>query len=220
MTPDALLFDLDGLLIDTEVLSKRAFEDTTSHFDIGDQLEVFLSLVGTNDQHHREQLEKKLAPLVDATEFRKHWNNRFNELLNHEPVPLLPGVMEVLEYAKTAKIKCAVATSSTPPAAEKKIADAGIRDSFPTLTCGDQVKISKPDPEIYVKAGASVNANMTRSVGLEDSANGVRAALGAGLNVIQIPNLVAPSADLLKLGHKVCDSMHEVLALLQEDKLV
>jgi len=112
-------------------------------------------------------------------------------------------VIEVLEYAKEAKIKCAVATSSTTTAGEKKIADAGIRDYFLTITCGDQVEISKPHPEIYRKAGASVNADMAKSIGLEDSENGVKSATAAGLNVIQIPNLVPPSEELLKLGHRI-----------------
>ena len=60
---------------------------------------------------------------------------------------------------------------------------------------------------------------MAKSVGLEDSENGVKSATAAGLNVIQIPNLVPPSEELLKLGHRVCDSMYDVLALLKDDTI-
>jgi len=61
---------------------------------------------------------------------------------------------------------------------------------------------------------------MAQSIGLEDSANGVRAAHAAGLNVVQVPNLVPPTEELLKFGHRVCDSMHDVLALLKNDTLL
>ncbi len=219
MTPDALLFDLDGLLLDTEVLSKRAFEHATELYELGDQTDFFLSLVGTNEQHHNARIDDVFGDKIDPIAFRSNWNQRFKQMINEKPVPLLPGVKETLEYANNANIKCAVATSSTTTAGEKKIADAGIRDYFLTITCGDQVAISKPHPEIFEKAGASVNADMSRSVGLEDSANGVRAAHGAGLYVIQVPNLVPPTEELLSLGHHVCDSMYDVLELLKNDAL-
>ena len=217
MTPDAMLFDLDGLLLNTEVFSQRAFLATVEAHNLGDQTDFFLSLVGTNEQHHNNRVREELGHLVDPVVFRDEWNSRFREFMQTEQIDLLPGVIEVLEYAKDAKIKCAVATSSTTTAGEKKIIDAGIRDYFLTITCGDQVEISKPHPEIYRKAGASVNADMAKSIGLEDSANGVKSATAAGLNVIQIPNLVPPSEELLKLGHRVCDSMFDVLALLKDD---
>lgn len=215
MTPDAMLFDLDGLLLNTEVFSKRAFEETVDDYKLGEQTDFFLTLVGTNEAHHNKRVDEEFGDKIDPVAFRRDWNTRFHDFLATETIDVLPGVIEVLEHANQNGIKCAVATSSGTEAANKKIKDAGLRDYFLTITCGDQVEVSKPHPEIYQKAGASVNADMSRSYGLEDSANGVQAAHGAGLNVIQIPNLVAPSDELLKLGHTVCDSMFDVLSLLK-----
>lgn len=220
MTPDALLFDLDGLLLDTEVLAKQAFDETSRVYKIGDQTELFMSLVGTNEAHHTYRLEDVLSELCDPVKFRQHWNDHFHHLINTETVAILPGVTEVLEYADSHNIKCAVATSSSTSAAAKKLTDAGIRDYFLTVTCGDMVAISKPHPEIFEKAAASVNARPSRSIGLEDSANGVKAAHAAGLHVIQIPNVVPPSAELLSLGHRICNDMHEVLELLQRGEAI
>ena len=220
MTPDAMLFDLDGLLINTEEFSKRSFESASAEFKLGDRIDLFLSLIGTNEQHHNQRLDEELRDAVDPVAFRECWIEHFHQLLAKEPIGLMPGVSEILTYANEVGIKCAVATSSTTPAAEKKISEAGIREHFQTITCGDQVAISKPHPEIYEKAGASVNADMSRSIGLEDSANGVRAAHAAGLHVIQIPDLVVPSDELLQLGHRVCDSLHDVLELLKKDALL
>ncbi len=220
MTPDALLFDLDGLLIDTERFSKLAFDGAAEEFKIGDHTDMFLSLVGTNEETHRLRLTKALEHLVDVEAFRANWIERFHQLLEEDTISVLPGVLEVLSHARDAKIKCAVATSSGTDAAAQKIADAGIAEFFLTVTCGDQVENSKPFPEIYLKAGASIDADMSRSIGLEDSENGVKAAHAAGLSVIQIPNLVQPSAELLTIGHTVCQDMFEVVSLLQDDKLL
>lgn len=220
MTPDALLFDLDGLLVDTERYSKQAFEETANDFKLGDQTDFFLSLVGTNEETHANRMQETLGHLIDVIAFRKNWIDRFHQHLDENSISALPGVIDVLTFARDAKIKCAVATSSGTDAAAGKIDEAGLSEFFITVTCGDQVQNSKPFPEIYLKAGASVNADMSRSVGLEDSANGVKAAHAAGLSVVQVPNLVPPSIELLTIGHTVCKDMYEVLALLENDKLL
>jgi len=113
-------------------------------------------------------------------------------------------------------VKTAVATSSTTKAAEKKLADTGIGKYFKAVVCGDQVAQSKPHPDIFIKAGKSINANMSLSIGLEDSVNGVKSAHAAGLNVIQIPNIVPPSVEVSQLGVRVCDSMLDVLELIKD----
>ncbi len=212
---EAAIFDMDGLLVDTERFSKQAFQQTAQDYGLEHRIELFLSLVGTNEQTHRELLHQELEPEVDATRFRRDWVDCFHQLISEKPVPLLDGVQEVLEWLQGQNIKCAVATSSGTVAAEKKLRETGIRDFFQTVTCGDQVARSKPHPDIYLQAVESVGANASCSIGLEDSPNGVRAAVAAGLHVIQVPNLVQPDDHLLTLGHRVCGTMHEVLTLVQ-----
>ncbi|OED37277.1 hypothetical protein AB833_24295 [Chromatiales bacterium (ex Bugula neritina AB1)] len=217
---DSVIFDMDGLLIDTERFSQDAFERTVQAFNLDGYTELFLSLVGTNEEAHRKRLSEELDPHVDSMQFRQHWIDSFHQLMAEETVPLLDGVQEALEWLQQHKIKCAVATSTGTAAAEKKLVDAGIRDFFLTVTCGDQVTHSKPHPEIYIKAGQSIGADISRSIGMEDSPNGVRSALGAGLSVIQIPNLVQPDPDLLALGHRVCASMREVIELMERGAII
>ena len=220
MNPDAFIFDLDGLLLDTESHSMKAFQDTAEAFGLEDRIDLFLSLVGTNEVTHRQRLAEALEPKIDSTTFRDSWTERFHQSMEHQPPGLLPGVSEILDWLASENIKLAVATSSMTVDGEKKLADAGIRDYFSVVICGDQVENSKPAPDIYLKAGAALGAKMERSIGLEDSANGVRAAHAAGLNVIQIPNLVPPAAELKALDFRVCYSMHDVLRLAREGMLL
>ena len=78
----------------------------------------------------------------------------------------------------------------------------------------------RDSPDIYLKAGEAIGANMSRSLGLEDSANGVRAAHAAGLQVIQIPDRAPPTPELLQLGHRVFDNMNEVLELVKSGNAI
>jgi len=220
MTIDAAIFDLDGLLLDTERYSERAFHRTTSDYGLGNQTDLFLSLVGTNEDFHNDRLSQALGHLIDPRAFRRDWIAYFHQSMEDEPVPLLPGVQEMLNWLNAENITCAVATSSTTPNGERKLKHAGIREFFHTVTCGDQVSKSKPHPDIYLKAAESIGADLSRSIALEDSPNGVKAAHAAGLHVIQVPNLVQPSPDLLELGHRVCSSMHHVLELVQRGQAI
>ncbi len=215
MTIDSVIFDLDGLLIDTERFSKAAFHQAEKDHGLQGHENLFLSLVGTNETEHTQRLAIELKDYTDPVAFRKTWVEAYIQMINEAPVPLLPGVNETLEWLKQQKIKTAVATSSTSPAAEKKLTESGIHSYFDTVTCGDHVSRSKPYPDIYLKAGETINADMSRSIGLEDSANGVKSAHAAGLNVIQVPNVVDTSDELRALGIQVCDSMHAVLELLK-----
>ncbi len=215
MTIDSVIFDLDGLLIDTERFSKAAFHQAEKDHGLQGHENLFLSLVGTNETEHTQRLAIELKAYTDPVAFRKTWVEAYIQMINEAPVPLLPGVNETLEWLKQQKIKTAVATSSTSPAAEKKLTESGIHSYFDTITCGDHVSRSKPYPDIYLKAGETINADMSRSIGLEDSANGVKSAHAAGLNVIQVPNVVDTSDELRALGIQVCDSMHAVLELLK-----
>ena len=220
MTLDAVIFDLDGLLLDTERFSQQAFHKTVSDYGLTDKSELFLSLIGTNEDFHTQRLSEELDHLVDAKAFRQDWIERFRQSITEEPVPLLPGVQDMLLWLKNEKIKCAVATSSATHHGEQKLENAGIREFFQIVVCGDQVSRSKPHPDIYIKAAKDIGADIPRSLGLEDSTNGVRAAHAAGLHVIQIPDLVQPAPDLLTLGHRVCYSMHEVLELVQQGRAI
>lgn len=211
----AVIFDMDGLLIDSETVSAQAFMDTANEYGLIDSYAVFLSLVGCNRASIKLMLEEKLGQQLDAHQFGLDWEERYQAILADTVPPLLPGVIELLEWLKTTGIKMAVATSSGATAAEYKLTSNGIYDYFLTITSGDDVKVSKPNPEIFTKAAASIDVEPNNAWVLEDSENGVRAAVAAGMNVIQVPNLVEPSEELLNLGHTVHRDLHEVLKALK-----
>mgnify|MGYP000072935976 CR=1 FL=1 len=104
----------------------------------------------------------------------------------------------------------AVATSTRTDRAKVKLSDSGILDYFDIIIGGDQVSNSKPDPEIYLKAASELSSEPSKCLAFEDSPNGVKSAVAAGLTVIQVPDLVQPDEDLLKMGHIVLGSLADV----------
>ena len=136
--------------------------------------------------------------------------------MHSEPVPLKGGCAELLDFLKTSDIKRAVATSTHTKLAEHKLRLAGIRDAFAFVMGGDRVQRSKPDPEIYRRSAEQLGVPAERCLALEDSENGVRAAVAAGLRVVQVPDLKAPSFELLSLGHTVLASLTAVQQYLVE----
>lgn len=207
---DAAIFDMDGLLLDSERIARVAFVQACEHFALGDQNDLFLRCIGTNDALGAAVLREGLRGKADPLEFGRVWDARYADALAARPVPLKRGVVELLADLRAERIPCAVATSTSSGRAREKLCRAGIVESFDIVVGGDQVRESKPRPDIYLAAAAALDVKPDRCLALEDSENGVRAALAAGMRVIQIPDLVEPSAELRALGHDILESLHEV----------
>jgi len=189
--------------------------EAAEHHEVENAYDIFLLLVGTNKTSQTHILKEQLGHQLDSEKFRIDWGERYNTAVHENVPPLLTGATELLQWLKSSGIPIAMATSSPRQGATRKLIENNIEHYFDTVTTGDDVVISKPNPEIYQKAAASIQVDPSRSWALEDSENGIKAALAAGLQAIQVPNLVPPSEELLKHGHTVCQDLHEVLQKFQ-----
>ena len=212
----AVIFDMDGLLLDSERLYLESFLSACSHFAIGDLSDVFISGIGTNAEMGKEILIKGLNGLVPYEEFCSVWDELIEKFSIENPIPLKQGAQNLLDALKYRNIPMAVATSSDTALAKTRLNEIGILDYFQSVTGGDKVTNSKPNPEIYLKAANKLRVNPTECLALEDSSNGVKSAVAAGMLVIQIPDLIEPDGELLKLGHTVLNSLDEVVNLYFE----
>ena len=165
----------------------------------------------TNRAKGEQVLKEGLTGKVNYLEFDRIWHDKYHESTTQEPIPLKEGVIPFLDHLKFLKISTAVATSTKHSAATKKLTDTQILQYFDVIIGGDQVKKSKPHPDIYLKAAETLGASPGRCLALEDSENGVRSAASAGMTVVQIPDLVPPSQELQKLGCIVLSSLCDVM---------
>lgn len=211
--PDAVIFDMDGLMIDSERVSLACWGQAADEFGLGLDEAVFLRMVGLGDRDSHALLRAQGIEdsVIDAVAARCH---DLYEALTQTGLPLRPGILELLELLKAHAIPRAVATTTRQPRAGRKLAAAGLLPYFDAVITSGDVARPKPAPDIYLLAAQRLGQAPERCLALEDSPAGTRAALAAGMTVIQVPDLVHPDEDLRALGHRIVGSLVDAHALL------
>jgi HAD superfamily hydrolase (TIGR01509 family) len=175
----AVIFDMDGVLADTEPVHELAMGDFLAKLGTSITSEYYTTLVGMGDRAVWAKLRADLG--LDLT--LEQCIHGYHDILvdRSGQVPPGPGVVELIEALKAAGIPIAVASSSSPAVVEATLRGIGIRHHFATVVTGFDVKHGKPAPDIYLKAAAAVGAVPERCVAIEDSRHGVQAARAAGM---------------------------------------
>ena len=204
--PEAVLLDMDGLLLDTEKVAQRAFFSSCERVDFSCHIDDYAQLTGHGSVLRDKLLANILPKDIDMKAFNHHWWESFHHILSEE-VPVKKGAMEFLEYVYSQDIKIAVATSSFTESAEMLLSRAKLRPFIGLIVGGDQVKNAKPAPDIYLKAASSVNVPAQNCMAFEDSDVGTMAAHAAGVPVVQIPDINEPTQECIALGHLIFDSL-------------
>ncbi len=206
---DAVIFDMDGLLLDSQRVSLGTFEETCGVLGIPFDRVLYDRCIGCNVEKTIKILEEAIPPFPTEP-FIEHWGSLYHEQAIEKPVPVKSGVIDFLNWLDKSNIPCAVATSTPDLFAQRKLANAELLDHFSVVVGGDQVANSKPHPEIYLTAAHKLGVDPKNCMALEDSDNGVRAAVAAEMLVFQIPDLLEPSEEVRQLGHSVLPSMTHV----------
>jgi HAD superfamily hydrolase (TIGR01509 family) len=199
----ALIFDFDGLILETEMPQFQAWQEVYSHYGITLTLTTWLPLLGTGRSsqpfHPHDHLEAQLGQALDREEIRIRQKQRYAELL--ETQVLLPGVEALVAEAKQRRLQLAVASSSSRQWVTGHLARYGLEAHFDYIACGDEVPRTKPFPDVYCAALKKLGISGHQAIAFEDSLNGVQAAKRAGIYCVAVPNplmqhLVYDLADL------------------------
>lgn len=210
----AVIFDMDGLLIDTELYVLEAFIKLCEQMGINADLRILHKCIGTNREATDRILKSELKGAGDIPTFRLNWEAEYRKLTATKASLLKEGALDLLHYFKETGRRIGLATSTGTEHALTRLEKEHIRHFFDAVTGGDQVTRSKPAPDIYFLAAEKFNASPASCLALEDSENGVRAALAAGMQVIQIPDIVKPDASFRALGHTIMPSLKSVISHL------
>ncbi|CAH1602660.1 HAD family hydrolase [Vibrio jasicida] len=214
MNYQAAIFDMDGLLLDTERVCMRIFQEACEAQNLPFYKDVYLSIIGRNAAGIEVIFRKAYGDDLDR--LHKEWRDRYDAVVKHQAIPVKDGVVELLEWLKEKGIPTAVATSTAKEVAQKKLELAGLSKYFDNLTTGCEVSHGKPDPEIYLLAASRLNVDPTKCIAFEDSNNGVRSAVAAHMVTFQIPDLVQPCEEVRAFGHAIVPSLHHALAELKQ----
>lgn len=211
----ALIFDMDGLIFDSERVVQRSWNRAGEVLGIPEMGEHIYHTIGFNVVRREAYFRTAISKDFPMEQFNELTRAFFRESVAAEGLAMKPGVKELLSYAKEKGYRLAVASSSRREHAVDLLTKAGVYDYFDGSVFGDMVKNAKPDPEIYRTACEVIGAAPEETVALEDAPAGVRSAAGAGLRAIMIPDLVQPDEETMKDVWKKYDTLLDVLALLK-----
>ncbi|MDI9273419.1 HAD family phosphatase [Stenotrophomonas sp. PFBMAA-4] len=211
--PDAVIFDMDGLMIDSERVSIACWSQAAAESGLPLDETFFVRMVGLGDRDSQALLRGQGVSdaVIAAMAARCH---DLYEARTQTGLPLRPGIVELLDLLKTHGIPRAVATTTRQPRANRKLAAAGLLPYFDAVITSGDVAHPKPAPDIYLLAAQRLGKAPERCLALEDSPAGTRAAVAAGMTVIQVPDLVHPDEELRALGHRIVGSLVDAHALL------
>jgi len=196
------LFDMDGLLIDTERRILQAAVQAAEALSLGDLEPTFRAMIGLRANDSMPLLEAALDGRVTLADYRARWLVQM-QALDREVVAIRPQVLTLLQRLEELGVPCAVATSSDKADALSLLERTELLPFFRSVTGGDEVVDPKPAPEIYHAAAATLDIAAHQACAFEDSDPGTRAAVASGATVVQVPDLVAPSEPVRALGHVI-----------------
>jgi len=213
--PAGVLCDMDGLLLDSERLARDAFVRACRDHGWEPDLAVYHLCIGSTYEKTRELLTDAYGSKFPYETIDTSWSAHYHARLAERPVPVKSGAEELLVYLRGVGTPVALVTSTRRTTAEQKLSDSGLLEFFEQLICGGETDRGKPNPDPYLAAAAGLRLDPSSCWALEDSANGVRAAHGAGCLVYQVPDLVEPTDDLRELGHRIVGDLHAVRRALE-----
>ncbi|MDB5432147.1 MAG: family hydrolase [Caulobacter sp.] len=213
--PLAVVFDMDGLIFDSESLYRDAMVAAAAVRGHDMPLPLFLSMVGLPGADSRAVMLGHFGPDFDVDAFWAASSEHFYEMAKSQ-LALKTGVVELLDTLDALNLPRAIATSSRHQDAEHHLAHAGIRERFHAVIAQGDYANGKPAPDPFLAAAERLGVSPENCLALEDSHNGVRAAASAGMMTIMVPDLLSPTEEIEALCRHIAADLHEVEVLVRE----
>jgi HAD superfamily hydrolase (TIGR01509 family) len=214
--PSAVVFDMDGLLFDTERLYERAAIAAAA--ELGYELDSAFhrTTVGSSWEVIRGLLLDRYGGTFAAEDLRATARRIFGELLETEPL-LKPGVLELLDLLDRLGLPRAIATTSSRPTVQRHLEDHDLVGRFHHVVAHGDYARHKPAPDPFLAAAERLGVAPQLCVALEDSHNGVRAASAAGMMTVMVPDLLPPTEEIRALCTHIVRDLHDVRRLLHPE---
>lgn len=209
----AIIFDMDGVILDSESISDITWRKAAEEKGLSVNDEILNACRGSNKNDTIQTLKKYYGSDFDSEAFLERTSELFHEIEEKYGIPLLPYAKEILEYLKP-RYRLALASSTRGPTVERQLMAAGVIDFFETRTTGEMVEHSKPNPEIYLMACKSIGMNPEDCAAVEDSLNGIRSAYAAGLKPVMVIDKVQPTEEIRKMCCNIFDSLDGLKTVL------
>lgn len=217
---EAVAFDMDGVIFDTEKLYRMNWMRSAKEFGIPEEEMAGLldKIAGARKDTNSRLMKSIYGEDFDYEAFRNNTMKHMDDYIAEHGVELKKGVVELLDFLKTNDIKTVLATSTHEDRATGFLKSTGIYDKFDKLVFGDNVKNGKPAPDIYLEAIKAVDSEASRTIGIEDSINGLKSSHSAGLYTIMVVDLIKPTKEVKdEIADKIMDDLYQVMEFIKEN---
>lgn len=213
----ALLFDMDGLLFDTERINEETWQLAKKYFGLVSDDKFRDRIRGGDPINAKKVLREEFGENFPFEEVEKYRREQFIKIVYDRGIDLKKGAIELLEYAKKNGIKCALATSTVHSKLNHYFPNVkeNVFDYFDVIINGSMVTHSKPNPEIFLLAANQLNVLPENCLVLEDSINGIKAAKNGNIPSIMICDLMQPTDEIKDYYLKVCNDLSEVIDVIK-----
>lgn len=221
MTIQGIIFDMDGLLFDTEKVYCQANITVANQMGIPYSEEYYINHIGISDKELHEIYYQDFSEFSkeEIESFIQSGYKEIERIFLTDGVPLKKGAKELLEYSQANKIQCVIASSNFRSLIEALLDHADISSYFTGIVSFEDVSRAKPDPEIVLKAVDLLKLPKENIIMLEDSMNGINASYSAGVPVIMIPDLVPATQEAKEKSTYIYDDLSNVTNLIISEKL-
>lgn len=210
-----IIFDMDGVLIDSERQSNEGWLWAAGQLGVDMPMWLIDSFKGAPAELCCKFFDDYYKGVIDYWEAKELRTQHVYKIRETEGIPVKKGVKDIFEYIRNNGLKCAVATSTRRESAEKTLHEIGVWDYLDAVVYGDEVEHGKPEPDIFLRAAKAIGVNPSEAVVVEDSINGIKAGYAADMRVVHIPDTIAIDDDIRKLTYMVCDDLNGLIDVVE-----
>jgi HAD superfamily hydrolase (TIGR01509 family) len=212
---ELVIFDMDGVLFDSERLSKKLYDIAFMKFGYKMNDRIFNDTIGLNIRKTNKIYKDFYGEGFPFAEIRNEKVKLERNYILLKGVLLKEGLHELLEYLKKIKLKMALATSASRARTELLLDSSGIKKYFGAITCGDEIENGKPEPDIFLETSKKMNCEPENCMVIEDSVSGITAAYRAGMLPVMVPDIVEPDGKINKMLFKKFNNLREIKNYLE-----
>ncbi len=217
MDKKVVIFDMDGTIFDSELLILDIWEKIGETYGIANVRQTLTECIGTNKKKTEEIVYAHYGKDFDFAKYSGEASLRFRKHIAENGLPLKKGVRELLQYLKAENVPVGLASSTRLAVVEEELRQAGLYEYFQVVVGGDQLKRSKPEPDIYLMACEKMGVPPRNAYAVEDSHNGIRAAYSAGMMPVMVPDLLPATEEMYEKSVAVFDDLLQVMRFFERN---
>ena len=213
-----IIFDMDGLMFDTEAIGFRAYEEVGKEWGLSTSFDIYETLIGVDKRDTCERYRQLYGADMDAELFYRQVGDRIQEIMDREGIPMKPGLLPLLDAIEEADIPKIIASSTGQDGIRSYLKRCGLDERFKDTISSDQVKRGKPHPDIFLAACRKMGTEPEEALVLEDSPAGICAAHSGNIPVIAIPDLKEIPEEIREMCVMVGETLEDVIPFVKANR--